>query len=80
MIFLQTNWILAFVCAFTFFNAGRFEAQHGARSDPAMWWALMSIIASAIVIQLFGAGWILVLLTQVGLFIGITIYRVLRDR
>jgi hypothetical protein len=79
MIFLQTNWILAFVCAITYFNMGKFEARHGGRSDPAIWWALMSIVASALVIQLLSAGWMLVLLAQVGLFIGITIWRSMRE-
>ena len=78
MIFLQPNWIIAFVCAYTFYGAGRFEARDGAR-DNAILWAGLSIATSALVIQEFQGGWIYVLLAQVGLFIGIGIYRSLRE-
>ena len=80
MIFLQANWILAFVCAITYFNMGKFEAQHRGGKSPGMLWAGMSIALSALVIQLFAAGWLLVLLTQVGLFVGITVFRMMRER
>ena len=79
MIFLQTNWILAFVCAFTFFGAGKAEAKGGG-ADHGFLWGGMSVVTSAVLIELFHAGWFLVLLGQAGLFIGIGIFRATRDR
>jgi hypothetical protein len=79
MIFLQTHWILAFVCAFTFFGAGKAEAKGGG-PDHAFLWAGLSVVTSAVFIELFDAGWFLVLLGQAGLFIGIGIFRAMRDR
>jgi hypothetical protein len=38
------------------------------------------VVTSAVFIELFDAGWFLVLLGQVGLFIGIGIFRAMRDR
>jgi hypothetical protein len=79
MIFLQPNWIIAFVCAFTYFGAGKAEARSGGR-DNGLLWAGLSIVVSALLIRLFGAGWFLVLLGQAGLFVGIGIFRAMRDR
>ena len=79
MIFLQPNWILAFVCAFTFFGAGKAEAKGGG-PDHGLLWSALSVATSAVLIKFFDAGWILVLLGQVGMFIGIGIIRAMRDR
>ena len=85
MIFLQTNWIIAFVCAYTFLRAGRLEAggssleaRSGSR-DNGILWAGLSIATSALVIQVFGGGWFLVVLAQAGLFVGIGGYRAWRE-
>jgi hypothetical protein len=85
VIFLQTNWIIAFVCAYIFLHAGRLEARgssletrSGSR-DNGILWAGLSIATSALVIQVFGGGWLFVLLAQAGLFIGIGIYRAWRE-
>jgi hypothetical protein len=79
MIFLQPNWILAFVCAFTFFGAGKAEAKGGG-PDHGLLWSGLSVATSAALIKFFDAGWFLVLLGQAGLFIGIGIIRAMRDR
>ena len=79
MIFLQANWIIAFVCAFTFYGSGKAEAR-GGNADNGLLWAALSVAISALLIQAFGAGWLLVLSGQIGLFIGIGIFRALRDR
>ena len=60
MFFLQTNWILAFVFMSTFYGMGKSEARFGPGRDNSMLWAGLSIGVSAIVIQLFSGGWILV--------------------
>ena len=79
MIFLQPNWILAFVCAFTFFGAGKAEAKGGG-PDHGLLWSALSVATSAVLIKFFDAGWFLVLLGQAGTFIGIGIFRAIRDR
>lgn len=84
MIFLQPNWIIAFVCAYIFFAGGRLEARGGSletRSssrDNGILWAGLSIAISALVIRI-GGGWVYVLLAQAGLFVGIGIYRAWRE-
>ena len=78
MIFLQPGWILAFVCAYVFYGAGEVEARDGARNNR-MVWAGLSIALSALVIQAFRGGWLLVLLAQAGLFVGIGVFRALRE-
>ena len=50
MIFLQPNWILAFVCAFTFFGAGKAEAKGGG-PDHGLLWGALSVAASAALIK-----------------------------
>jgi hypothetical protein len=80
MIFLQPNWIIAFVCAFVFYGAGKQNASIGGGRNQSLLWTGLSIGVSALVIQLFGAGWILVLIAQVGLFLAIGIFRSFRDR
>jgi hypothetical protein len=79
MTFLQPALILAFVCAFTFYGAGKAEARNGGRNNGVLW-AGLSIAVSALLIRLFGAGWLLVVLGQAALFVGIGIVRALRDR
>ena len=80
MIFLQPNWILAFVCAFVFFGAGKQNASglDGGKNFSFLW-AGLSIAVSALVIRFFNAGWFLVLVGQVVLFVGIGVFRSLRD-
>lgn len=78
MIFLQPSWIIAFVCAFTYYEAGHIEARDG-RRDHGILWAGMSIAISALVIQILNGEWLFVLLAQAAFFLGIGIFRVLRD-
>lgn len=80
MIFLQPTWILAFVCAFVFFGAGKQNTGTPGGKNQSFLWAGLSIAVSALVIQLFGAGWVLVLVAQCGLFVAIAIVRSLRER
>ena len=49
MVFLQASWIIAFVCAFTLFGAGKAEARGGG-SDNGWLWAGLSIAVSALLI------------------------------
>lgn len=66
--------LLAQVCAVAFFRAGRIESD-GAACDYRFLWALMS----ALVLGVFKVAWLVLLLSQVGLFLGIGVYPALRD-
>jgi hypothetical protein len=79
MIFLQTNWILAFVCAFVLYGAGKAEARE-AGPYTGLLWAGLSIAVSALLIRFLGAGWFLVIVGQAALFVGIGLFRAMRDK
>ena len=80
MTFLQANWIIAFVCAFVLYGAGKKDwTVQGSKSNSVLW-AGLSIAVSALVIQVFGGGWVLVLLAQAALFAGIGFFRAFKDR
>lgn len=61
-----------------FFNAGKIEARGGA-ADHAVLWAALSLLTSVLAFWA-GAGWILWLIAQMGLLIGIAGARVLMER
>jgi uncharacterized membrane protein YkvI len=79
MIFLQANWIFAFVCAFVLYGAGKAEGREAGRNAGALW-AGLSIAVSAVLIRFLGAGWILVLVGQAALFVGIGVFRAMRSK
>ena len=79
MFYLQPNWILAFVCAFVLYGAGKAEAREAGR-NAGLLWAGLSIAVSALLIQFFGAGWFLVLVGQAALFVGIGVFRAMRGK
>jgi hypothetical protein len=79
MIFLQPNWIIAFVCAFVLYGAGKAEARE-AGPNAGFLWAGLSIAVSALLIRFLGAGWLLVLVGQLALFAGIGIFRAMRGK
>jgi hypothetical protein len=80
MIFLQPNWIIAFVCAFVFYGAGKQNVSIPGGRDQSLLWTGLSIAVSALAIHLLGAGWIVVLVAQCGLFVAIGIFRSFRER
>lgn len=80
MSILTTAWIIAFVCAFVFFGAGKQNTGLPGGTNQSFLWAGLSIGVSAIVIQVFHAGWMLILLAQFGLFVAIGVFRAFRDR
>ena len=79
MIFLQPNWIIAFVCAFVLYGAGKSEARDAGRNTGALW-AGLSIAVSALLIRFFGAGSFLVLIGQAALFVTIGVFRAMRSK
>ena len=67
--FYSFTFILAVVCAVFFYRAGEFEGSSG-----IVWAGMSAVISIAIWAWLHG-GLIAVLLGQVALFVGITLYR-----
>lgn len=61
-----------------FFNAGKFEARGGA-ADHSVLWAALSLMTSILVLWA-GAGWILWLISQFALLIGIAAVRVILEK
>jgi hypothetical protein len=76
---LGNDWILALVCVLAFFGAGRHEARFGGH-DRAALWAALSIGLSALVVLVLHGTWGWLLAAQVALFIGIGVFRALRER
>ena len=77
---LSANWIVGFACAWLFFAMGRHEARNGDAPDHGMWWALASIVVTAVAIRGLGAGWFLVLVGQALLYVAIAVVRVLLEK
>lgn len=69
MPFYSFTFILILACAYFFYVAGRFEGGSGVT------WAGLSILVSVIIWHWLRGDFPLVLLGQVGLYVGITIYR-----
>jgi hypothetical protein len=57
-----------------FHRAAEFE------NESSLVWTGLSVVISALALFLFHWGWLGCLLGQVGLFLGITIFRVLHDK
>ena len=70
--------VLALVSAFTFFGAGQLDSR-GEAHDYSFLWALMSALLSALVLIAFTGSWTVLLLSQIGLFVGIGVFRFIRD-
>jgi hypothetical protein len=80
MKFLEPNWIVGFVFAYCYFMGGRLETRQSARGNPGPFWALASILVTALAIQGLGGGVFFVILGQVLLFVAITLWRMKFDR
>lgn len=76
---MGSELVLAAICALIFFGAGRFESSAEAH-DYSFPWALMSALLSALMLVVFKAPWGVLLFCQVGLFIGIGVFRAIRER
>ena len=61
-----------------YFNAGKMEARGGA-ADHSILWASLSLLTSIFALWA-GAGWVLWLIAQIGLLIGIALVRVALDK
>ena len=75
LIFLQLNWLMAFVCMSSFYIMGKQEARSGMGRDIGLFWSAVSLALSAITISVFGGGWVMVVFVQVGFFFSIGVVR-----
>src|SRR2546425_859324 len=67
--FYSFTFVLLLACAVFFYRAGEFEGSSG------LAWAALSILISVAIWRWLHRRFIAVLLGQVGLFVGITLYR-----
>lgn len=75
---IYTKIAMCIVGMSLYFNAGKIEARSGA-TDHSVLWASLSLLTSILALWA-GAGWVLWLIAQIGLLLGITFVRVLLDR
>jgi len=64
--------LLIAVCAAFFYRAAEVE------NSPALLWGGLSVLLSVLALFFLHWGWLGALLGQVGLFVGITIFRMMR--
>jgi len=70
--FYSITFVVLLASAIFFYRAGEFEGSSG------LLWALLSVLISVAIWQWLHGGILFVLLGQVGLFVGITLYRTLK--
>ena len=75
---MGSELVLALVCALTFLGIGQLESR-GEAHDYSFLWALMSALLSALILIAFKGSWTALLLSQIGLFVGIGVFRFIRD-
>lgn len=72
--------VLTFAGVIGFYSAGEYEARQGDRHHGILW-AALSALVSGVVFFVFGGGWLLWLVAQGCLFVGIGVVRMwLEDR
>jgi hypothetical protein len=72
MPFYSFTFVLMIVFAIFFYRAGEFEGSSG------LLWAILSVVISVVAWRVFRWGILGILMAQIGLFIGITVFRMLR--
>ncbi len=72
--FYSFTFVLLLASAVFFYRAGEFEGSSG------LAWAALSIFISIAIWQWLNGGFVGVLLGQIGLFVGITLYRSRKKR
>lgn len=76
--FIHSPILLAVVCAYTYYVLGAYEAQQGSNHNGLLW-AVLSLLVSLAVLGLFKGGWGVLLMAQTALFIGIAVFRAMRE-
>lgn len=75
---IQSPFLLAFVCAYTYYVLGAYEAQQGGNHNGLLW-TVLSLLVSLVVLGLFKSGWGVLLIAQAALFVGIAVFRAMRE-
>lgn len=70
--FYSFNFVLMVMFAIFFYRAGEFD------DSPGLLWAALSVLISLLVWQWLRCGLLAMILGQIGLFVGIGIFRVIR--
>jgi ATP/ADP translocase len=70
--------LITIVAAIMFFGMGQYEARDGSRSNGLLW-ACLSLAMSWLVLSVLHGGVTLQVLGQVAVFVGIGIFRAMRD-
>ena len=70
--------LITIVSAIMFFGMGQYEARDGSRSNGLLW-ACLSLAMSWLVLSVLHGGATLQVLGQVAVFVGIGIFRAVRD-
>lgn len=76
--FFRSPILLAFVCAYTYYVLGAYEAQQGGNNNGLLW-AVLSLLVAVVVLGLFKGGGGFLLIAQAALFVGIAVFRVMRE-
>ena len=70
--------LITILCAFAFFGMGKYEARDGSRSYGLLW-ACLSLLMSLLVLSGLHGGVTLQVLGQIAVFVGIGIFRAMRQ-
>ena len=65
--------VVIIASAIFFYRAAKYDGS------SAVLWVVLSVVVSLLLLTLLRLGWVGIILGQVGLFLGITIFRVIRD-
>jgi hypothetical protein len=76
--FFRSPILLAFICAYTYYVLGAYEAQQGGKHHGILW-AALSLLVSLVIVHLLKAGWGALLIAQAALFLGIAVFRAVRE-
>ncbi len=78
MAILGSPIALALVCLFTYYALGAYEARFEGDNHGILW-AGLSAFVSLLVLSVFKAGWSWLVLAQIGLYLGIAVFRAARE-
>ena len=75
---LGSPFLLAAVCAYTYYALGTHDSPQNGRGIGLLW-AILSLVVSLFVCYVCGRGWTWILLSQVMLYFGIALFRAVRQ-
>ncbi|MGH8122775.1 MAG: hypothetical protein ACREPT_08365 [Rudaea sp.] len=78
MAILGSPIMLALVCLFTYYAMGAYEARFEGGNQGILW-AGLSALVSLLVLSVGKGDWSWLLLAQIGLYLGIAVFRAVRE-